>query len=161
MLTTAAVVTDIRTGRISNRLIVSGLTAGLFFRIAESGWTGCIVFLLNVSVPVILCYLLFLIHALGAGDIKLFSVIGGIWNLKILTVTMTLSFLVAAGMSLCRLLYYHELVHGLCRFGTYVRQCLATGKLAEYPPEYREKQHIIHFSVGIWIGFIIALEVAY
>ncbi len=161
MLTTAAVVTDIRTGRISNRLIVSGLTAGLFFRIAESGWTGIIVFLLNVSLPVILCYLLFLMHALGAGDIKLFSVIGGIWSLKILMATLAVSFLAGAGMSLCRLLYYHELVPGLSRFGTYVRRCIAEEKLEEYPAEYRGKQHIIHFSAAIWIGFIIALEVAY
>ena len=56
---------------------------------------------------------------------------------------------------------YHELVPGLSRFGTYVRRCIAEGKLEEYPAEYRGKQHIIHFSAAIWIGFIIALEVAY
>lgn len=159
LLLILAAAMDIRSGKISNRLILSGLAAGLFFQFAEAGWKGAGVFLRNVSIPVILCYLLFLIHVLGAGDIKLFSVIGGIWNFKILTVTIMISFLTAAGMSLGKMLYHHNLVSRLCIFGDYIRQALAAAQFSQYPKS-QGNQHIIHFSIAILIGYIIAMEVA-
>ncbi len=121
--------------------------------------SACGIFLRNVSIPVILCYLLFLIHALGAGDIKLFSVIGGIWNLKILTVTIMISFLAAAAMSLGKMLYHRNLVSRLCIFGDYIRQTFAAAQFCQYPKS-QGNQHIIHFSIAIFIGYIIAMEVA-
>ncbi|TGY96084.1 prepilin peptidase [Petralouisia muris] len=160
LLLISAAVMDIRRGKISNRLILCGLAAGLFFQFADAGWKGAGVFLRNVSIPVILCYLLFLIRALGAGDIKLFSVIGGIWNLEILTVTIMISFLAAAGISFCKMLYHHNLVSRLCIFGDYIHQVIVNARLSQYPKS-QGKQHIIHFSIAILIGFIIALEVAY
>ncbi len=152
---------DIRSGRISNRLILSGLAAGFFFQVVGLGWRGAGVFLINVSLPVILCYLLFLMRALGAGDIKLFSVVGGIWDLHVLIVTIIISFWVAAGMSFGKLLYHRNLVSRLCIFGKYIHQIMATFQLPEYPKEPQGKQHIIHFSIAILIGYLIVLEVVY
>lgn len=161
LLLISAAVMDIRRGKISNRLILCGLAAGLFFQFADAGWKGAGVFLRNVSIPVILCYLLFLMHALGAGDIKLFSVIGGIWDLHILKLTIIISFLVAAGMSLWKMLYHHNLISRLCILGKYLYQVIVTFQLPEYPKGDQGKQHIIHFSIAIFIGFLVALEVAY
>lgn len=161
MLLITAAVMDLRSFKISNRLIIGGLVTGLIVQIIESGMKGIGVFLINVSIPVILFYLLFLMRALGAGDIKLFSVIGGMWNLKMLYVTVIVSFLTAAAMSLCKMLYHRNLISRLCVFGAYVCQVAATGRLSKYPKESEGKQHIIHFSVAILIGFVIALEVAY
>ena len=161
MLLSLAVGMDIRSGKISNRLILIGLAAGFFFQVVGFGWRGAGVFLINVSIPVILCYLLFLMHALGAGDIKLFSVIGGIWNLHVLIITIIVSFLVAAGMSFGKLLYHRNLISRLCIFGKYIHQVMTTFQLSEYPKGTQGKQHIIHFSIAILIGYLIALEVAY
>ena len=69
-----AVVTDFRERRISNRLIASGLFLGLALRILVEGSAGVVHFLVNISIPVIMLFLLFQMRALGAGDIKLFSV---------------------------------------------------------------------------------------
>ena len=160
LLLILAAVMDILSGKIRNRLILGGLAAGLFFQLAEAGGKGAGIFLTNVSIPVILCYLLFLIHVLGAGDIKLFSVIGGIWNLEILTVTIMRSFLTAAGMSLGKMLHHRNLISRLCIFGDYIRQALAAGRFSQYPKS-QGNQHIIHFSIAILIGYIIAMEVAY
>lgn len=90
-LLSVAVVMDIQSFRISNRLIVSGFVSGLFLQVLEAGVKGLGVFILNVSIPIILFYLLFLIRALGAGDIKLFSMIGGIWGFQLLIITIVLS----------------------------------------------------------------------
>lgn len=54
------------------------------FLLAEFGFWGIIYFLWNSFVPIILLFLLFRMRALGAGDIKLFSMIGSMvtfWQL--------------------------------------------------------------------------------
>lgn len=156
----AAAFMDIRRSKISNRLILGGLAMGLSFQVLESGLWGAGVFLINVSIPVILFYLLFLMRALGAGDIKLFSVIGGICGFQWLIMTIAASFLVAACMSLCKMAYYCSLVIRLRVFGDYVRQCLAEGRVLKYPREPEGKQHIIHFSIAILVGYGITLGVS-
>lgn len=152
---------DIRSSKISNRLILGGLVTGLLIQVMECGVRGIGVFFINVSIPVILFYLLFLMRVLGAGDIKLFSVIGGIWNLKMLFMVIIVSFLAAAGISFCKMLYHRNFISRLSVFGTYVRQTVFCGRLQKYPMESEGKQHIIHFSITILIGFIMALEVFY
>ena len=72
-----AVAADFREMRISNRLIASGLMMGLALRIQGEGGAGIVHFLVNISIPVILLFLLFQLRVIGAGDIKLFSLAGG------------------------------------------------------------------------------------
>ncbi len=160
-LLSVAAVMDVRCFQISNRLIVSGLFFGCFFQVLERGAGGIGVFLINVSIPVILFYLLFLIRALGAGDIKLFSMIGGIWGFQVLYTTIAVSFLVAALMSLGKILFHQNYISRLRILGNYLQETLASGKLLKYPQESQGKQHVIHFSVSILIGYAIAMEVAY
>ena len=160
-LLSMAVVTDLRSFRISNCLIVIGFILGLIFQIFTYGVRGAGVFFLNVSIPMILFYLLFLIRVLGAGDVKLFSMIGGIWGVQILCKTIVISFLAGAAMSLCKLLYQRNLISRLLVFREYAYQVLHTGKLSEYPQEVQGKDHVIHFSIAILIGYPIAMEVGY
>lgn len=161
LLLILAVWMDIRTWRISNRLIGSGLLMGFLIQVWQYGIRGIGIFIVNVSIPVILLYLLFLMRALGAGDIKLFSVISSIWNLKMVCITMLAAFFVAAVTAFCKLIYHGNLFSSLCIFGSYVRQVMATGKITKYPRESKGKQNFIHFSVAILIGFFIACEVIY
>lgn len=152
---------DMRTCRISNRLIVSGLFTGLFIQIGEYGIKGIAIFTVNVSIPVILLYLMFLMRVLGAGDIKLFSVISSIWNLEIAYMTIAAGFIAAAAMSLCKLIYYHNLYSRLYIFWEFLNQLIISRKLQKYPRDFDGKQNLIHFSVAILIGFLTALGVAY
>lgn len=100
-----AVVTDVTSTRISNRLIVCGLICGLVLRSLGQGGTGILIFLINISIPVILLYLLFQLRALGAGDIKLFSVVGAYVMTKDLFTVMLLSFFVGAFLGICKIIY--------------------------------------------------------
>lgn len=152
---------DIRTSRVSNRLICCGLFAGLLFQVQESGIGGIGFFLRNISIPVILLYLLFLVRVLGAGDIKLFSVIGSIWNLKVMGFCIGVSFIVAAGMSLYKLICNQNLNSRLNIFFSYLYELSKTGQLKKYPRESDGKQNVIHFSIAVLIGFIITMEVVY
>ncbi len=96
---------DFQTGKISNRLIVSGLIWGLAFRLMGDGMAGVLPFLIHISIPVILFILLFQIRAIGAGDIKLFSVVGGFLGIRQLVYLVLTAFIVAAGIGVFKLLY--------------------------------------------------------
>lgn len=156
-----AAVQDIQSGKVSNRLIAIGLMTGLIFQVIEHKVCGIYFFLWNISVPVILLYLLFQMRVLGAGDIKLFSMIGGIWGLQVLCATIAGSFLIAAFLSFCKILYHRNLISRLRVFKGYICQVLVSGRLLTYPQEFSGNRHIIHFSVAILIGYAIAMEVSY
>lgn len=129
-----AVVTDLREMKISNRLITSGLILGLALRILGEGSAGIVHFLVNISIPVILLFLLFQMRALGAGDIKLFSVAGGFLTMRQLLYVMLAAFLVAAFAGLGKLLYMRK-VAGTVRY----------------------QRTLIHFSISILIGYFIVV----
>ena len=102
--TLVAAITDIRFRRISNRLIVTGLGVGLIRRLLLEGGAGLLTGVIQIILPVIFLYLFFLIGALCAGDIKLFSLIGGFVNFKELATCMIAAFLIGAILSLFKLL---------------------------------------------------------
>jgi prepilin peptidase CpaA len=129
-----AVVSDFREMRISNRLIASGLIWGLVLRIMGDGSAGIIFFLFNVSIPVILLFLFFQLRAVGAGDIKLFSVVGAFLTTRQLMYIIAVSFLCASVLGSGKLLYNRVL-------------CGRDGK----------QRTLIHFSCSVLIGYFIVV----
>ena len=98
-------------------------------------------------------------RALGAGDIKLFSIIGAIWNLKVLGYCMFFAFVTGAVFSLIKLVYQKNLFKSLNLFFQYVQVSLQEGKVISYDRVCDGKQNIIYFSIVILIGFCITMEV--
>ena len=96
---------DFGNEKISNRLIVSGLFWGLAFRLLGEGSAALVHFLVNISIPVILLFLLLQMCAVGAGDIKLFSVVGGFLTTKQLLYVMFAAFAAGAAIGLIKLVY--------------------------------------------------------
>lgn len=78
----AAAISDLCTGKIRNRLILLGLTLGFMITVYEKGVRSIPLWFFQISIPVILFFLAFRIGGLGAGDIKLFSVIAGFLTIK-------------------------------------------------------------------------------
>ena len=150
-----AVVQDFRNMRISNRLIIVGFIASLAFGIILGGMPRVVQILLNISFPVIRLYLLYLLGVLGAGDIKLFSVIGGFTNFKTLTDCMLFSFAVGAVIAVARLLCNHNLQLSLLKARMYLQDVLG-GRITSYRREWAEEKNLMHFSIAILFGFVIA-----
>lgn len=149
-----AVIQDLQSMKISNRLILTGLVLSLMFGII-SGRTSQILYILwNIFFPVIVLYILYLSGVLGAGDIKLFSVIGGFTDFHILTRCMLAAFFASAVISAVRLLHNRSLKRSLMRAFVYI-QGLCRGELCSYR-RYAEENNLMHFSVAIWIGLLIA-----
>lgn len=89
--------------------------------------------MVNISIPVILLFLLFQLRALGAGDIKLLSVAGGFLTVGQLMYLIAATFLTAAIIGAGKLVYRKGIL----------RQ--------------RKGKTLIHFSLAILIGYFITI----
>jgi Flp pilus assembly protein protease CpaA len=71
---TVACMFDAKYFKIPNQLIVIGYGAGFIMNVLTYQINGFLVFLLKAMWPILLLFLLTVIKGLGAGDVKLFSV---------------------------------------------------------------------------------------
>jgi len=131
---TCAVYTDMTQTRISNRLIVLGLMIGFVFRLWSEGLIGVFFFTVNIFIPVILLFLLFQMRALGAGDIKLFSMLGAFISTEQLLKLMVLAFCVGALLGICTIIYQ------------FIFRKYELGKLTQ-----------VHFSPAILIAYLLVV----
>lgn len=152
MLVIIACGMDIKQRRISNRLILTGLCIAVVRRCIQKGMIGIVEVLFLSSFPVIVLYLLFLIGVLGAGDIKLFSLIGSFLNFKQLVMCMVYAFVTAAIFSLGKLLLHGNFKTGLHNGMMYLFR-LSKGEKEAYQSEDK-KEHTICFSIPVLIGLL-------
>ena len=149
-----AVVMDLKSMRISNRLILVGLGISLILRFLRGGVLDLLVGIFLISFPVILLYLLFRLNALGAGDIKLFSLVGGFVNFKELLECIIYAFICAAVFSFAKMLCYGTFFSSMQNVGIYMRR-MSMGSREAYQVPFGEKSKI-HFSIAIFIGLCMA-----
>lgn len=155
-----AVIQDFRYMKISNRLILVGLFFSLVFGIFLGGIPRIFYILLNISFPVVTLYLLYLLGILGAGDIKLFSVIGGLTNFKTLTGCMLAAFVAGAVIAVGIMLCNRNLQFSLFKAQLFLKEVLQ-GKLSSYRKTMAEEQNLMHFSLAILIGLLVVRGYAY
>lgn len=150
---------DIVSDKIKNYLIAVGLAAGIILWIPQMSAASLREILTGIVLPVFICWIPFLMHALGAGDIKLLSVVGCL-NGGDVVYCIVLSFLSAAFFSFCRLVARKQLWTSLISCYRYFQQILSDGYITPYPGRY-EPGHRIHFSLAVFVGYMIFLGVKY
>lgn len=75
LLLIRAAYTDLKTGKIENRLIVLGLAAGFVCAYAEGGTSRLLTGIKMMCIVIAALFFLFAIKGLGAGDIKLLAML--------------------------------------------------------------------------------------
>ena len=134
ILLTVAAIGDFKNYRISNRLILTGLGCAFLFRLVGGKVASIVWFLPDIVFPVVILYFLYLSGILGAGDIKLFSVVCAFTNLKFTALCMAAAFVAAAGYGF---LYLNGI---LC--GRFMR--------------YRGQGKAVSFAVYVLLGTVMA-----
>lgn len=109
--------------------------------------------------PIILLYLLFLMHALGAGDIKLLSVAGGFLGVRGGLYCIFYSFVIGAVLSAAKMICQHNLWVRLNYLRSYISLSLVTHTFHDYDRHSDGKENEIHFSICILLGTILYLGV--
>ena len=152
--------------KISNKLILSGIMIGFVFNLYDSGWTGVILWFCGFMTPIILLFPLFLFKVLGAGDIKLFSVVGGFYGISFVFKSILIAFIIAAIMSVIHLIKYKQVFYRLHHLVNYLQimyqrndkshqgQCKL--KVLPYYDVKRDGYSgVIHFSIAIFVSTLI------
>lgn len=149
-----AVVQDFKALRVSNRLILMGIVVAIFYRLISSGWKSALCMIPNLIFPVIVLYLIYLAGAIGAADVKLFSLVGCYFNFEELVMCMITAFIWGALMSVVILLKDGNTVEKLSASAQYIMD-MVRGDFKSYPNSKESSK--IHFSFEILCGVITVL----
>ncbi|MBQ1548400.1 MAG: prepilin peptidase [Lachnospiraceae bacterium] len=156
-LMTAAVF-DLKYKRIPNVLTAAGLFTGLFIHLSKQGFYGFRSFICSALLPVVLLFLLFFIRALGAADIKVFSVISTTLPAKDTIAVMALSFLIGAVIALLRILKNRTYPQRARLLLSYAGTCIRERKLLPYETVAAEESYL-SFTVCIFFAYLLFVSV--
>lgn len=153
-----AALADLRTDRIPNGFIVLGMIIGL----SGSLWADKDLWksIGSMLLAFLLLYPIYKIGAMGAGDVKLFIMIGGFYGVKEFMVVLAGAFVIGAVFSLFKLFTEHNGKERMQYFCSYMSEVMQTRKwklygenlLQDYEMYRRNK---IHFAVPILFSVVL------
>ena len=106
LLLAAAVITDLRSDKIPNWLIIIGLVVGIRRTDLFIKNIFICIFIILIFFPV------FRVGALGAGDIKCFAMLSFYLTFSQLIAAVFFTFIFAAIFSICRIIHDHSFLSG-------------------------------------------------
>lgn len=124
--------------------------------------------------PILILLPFFLFKVLGAGDIKLFSVVGCYLGISTLIQVMILSFFFGAILSILYIIRTKSLYKRISHFKSYISKVIkeyqefikidkVNIKNLKIIPYYQKEEHgregVIHFSIAIFLAFIISFYI--
>lgn len=162
----AAVYTDYRQGKIPNWIIIFGIISGLIISFLHGGISILLEGLCGMVLPVILLYPAFFVGGLGAGDLKLFAVVGSYLGIKGMIISLIIAFLLGAIISLMKMIRFHNFKERIYYFFSYMADIVFKEKWRLYEmmggEVFNEKDdagnslnfptHKIHFALPIFLG---------
>lgn len=113
------------------------------------GWLSGII---GMCIPIAALFFLFLIHALGAGDIKLFSIIGAFVGAEKVAFYMLAAFTVGAIIAIYKLIRYKNFQKRFAYLIQYIRVLCIQHTIIPYYQKTDCKNYRMHFSIPILIG---------
>lgn len=139
VLLTVACGCDYRKGKIPNGLLLLMLLFGVGWRFGREGPGGLLCCLGQMLCIICVTYPFFKISALGAGDVKLFGVTAGFLPFQKLFSFLFVSMLVAAMISLCKLIKNKNLKERLRFFLCYLLEVAQSGRWLPYRQKPQEE----------------------
>ncbi len=104
----AAFVTDLRTMKIPNVITITGMCSGLSYHLLMEGWRGAWFAAGGAAAGFGLMFVLYLLRAVGGGDVKLFAGIGAWMGIGLTLSTMMYSILAAGCIGVILLIWRRE-----------------------------------------------------
>ena len=149
---------DLYCYRVPNVILGIGFTLSLYENLQRYGWAGAGYFAWHCLIPFVVCFIFYLLHMLGAGDIKLFSVISSYYSFNFCVQVMIVSLLIGALFSVVKMLQKKCMIRRFRKFFSYVRDAMAERKFQPYYDWDREgDEGVIPFTVCISLAVILCL----
>lgn len=149
-----AVLMDFLMEKVVNSFICLGFMAGLICQIIKNGYGGVFSFAAGMIIPFMLLLPLFYFRMLGAGDIKLFSVLGGILGYQAALKIMVCSFFLGGALSLAFLISCGNLRERISYFFNYLYTYYETGQVRSYKQKGKCVENF-HFTVPVFLGVVL------
>lgn len=149
-----SMIMDIKWEKVSNRWVVFGWLVAGGWQVGNAGVEGLLIFLMGALLPMGVLFPLFAAKMLGTGDIKLFSVLGGMMGPCSLLTCLWYSFLLAAVISLPVLLFRCDVKERLRYFLDYMARLLSGQKMEPYLKPGRRPENI-HFTIPVFISVLL------
>lgn len=127
-----AALVDVLHYRIPNLCIVAGMAAGLYMTYMSYHMTGIWQTLIQIAIVFAVFYPFYLFHGIGAGDVKLFMLLGCYLDKDQLWNCIAISMLCAGVAALIKIIRFRENRENLLYFGRYIRKVIRTGAFDEY-----------------------------
>ncbi|MDE6363436.1 MAG: A24 family peptidase [Lachnospiraceae bacterium] len=154
----AAVFMDWRFYRIPNVCIAAGMAHGMILTYMSFSWTGVVRVLGVMAVLFMVFYPFYLLGALGAGDVKLFMMMGCFHPLMekdgllhYMLVTMAL----AAIRSVMKMAVYPECRERLFYLARYVRKAVLTGTVDSYEIDKTQTRCVVRLSIPAFLSLLL------
>lgn len=159
IILTVAAACDYFTNKIPNLLIISGYITAFVTMILTYGLDDWYIYIIRALWPIPALFIFYFLKALGAGDIKLFSVISIFCPTEFLIRFVIISLIIAAIWGILRLIISHELHIKMLEITAHVKKCINAGEVFDYLPS--SKSSYLCFSICMLFGFIanIGMEV--
>lgn len=153
LIVQTAVLCDLDKGRIPNALILAGLGMGFIFQSVSDHFTGIVLFLGGVFLPVLVFGPLYYFRMIGAGDIKLMSVVGAFVGPAACFSCMLWSVLAGGVLSFALILHHRNLFSRLFCLADYIREYRRTGVWKSYLEQVDEHAKFC-FSIPVLISVL-------
>lgn len=140
--------------KIPNILIACGGLLALLIQFYLGGIAGVFRAVLGMLLPCLVLYVLFSIGALGAGDIKLFAMIGAFLGTYRTILCMIIAFAVGAVISIGKMCHNGNYMVRMQCLARYMQDVIRTGKWKLYDSG-EDMKNRIHFSLPILISAIV------
>lgn len=146
---------DYRQRRIPNWLLVMMAAAGVWQSGIEHGVEGMIHFGCKMLYVILGMYILFKIGTLGAGDVKLFGVCAGYLSGDKILYFLFFSLLIAAGISLIKMITEHNAKERLIYLVEYIVGVVQTGNWHLYITNQKEQRRYSICLAGPVLGSVL------
>lgn len=157
-----AVITDLKTAKIPNFIIVSGYVTGFCYQAVCHGYAGVWEGILGALFPIVVLFPVFYIRGLGAGDLKLLSVAGCFFTLQKSIDCLIITIFFGAILSVVKMLYQHNFTERIQYLISYVRDVYTTGQFQKYNMEtynaqLKDMESRIHMSVPVLLSALLCI----
>lgn len=153
---TVAAYSDYREYCVRNELILTGWIISMSFRVYYMGLDGLLIWIFSVVSSGLIMIVLFIFKMLGAGDVKLLSVVGGFTGIVFAAKVFAAAVIVGGVLSVVRCIQYGYLFKRLSYFTDYISEFVKSKCIRPYYVKERDGNSIvIPFSIAIGLGYVI------
>ena len=150
----AAVFMDFKYDRIYNGWIILGILLGLSLRILINGWHDIGSAIAAMLLAFCILYPIYKIGALGAGDVKLFIMVGSFLSVNRLLYVMVVSFIIGAVFSLGKMISEANFMERMKYLSSYLADVFCSGQWKLYGENLKDdfkkyKRNKIHFALPV------------